>query len=158
MGLFTMGTLCGRWFGGLLMDLMNARLAFSLGLCLYFIGSYLAIIVRPETLILGYAASILYGTAYGWTFSCIGTITGHYYGPAAFPKLYGTMTMLTSTLASPAGYVGGKIFDLYGNYTPAIELNCVLAAVGILAISFAAMPKPRSEVRAAVLQQEMARG
>ena len=156
MGLFTIGTLGGRWLGGLLMDLMNSRLAFVLGLSVYFIASYLAIIVRPETLMLGYIASILYGAAYGWTFTCAGTITAHYYGPAAFPKLYGTMTLLVSAFASPAGYIGGKIFDLYGSYTRAIELNCVMAVIGIVTISFAAMPKPRSEVSAAVVQQERA--
>ena len=105
---------------------------------------------------LGYIASILYGAAYGWTFTCAGTITAHYYGPAAFPKLYGTMTLLVSAFASPAGYIGGKIFDLYGSYTRAIELNCVMAVIGIVTISFAAMPKPRSEVSAAVVQQELA--
>jgi MFS family permease len=144
MGLFTMGTLGGRWLGGLLMDLMNSRVAYVIGFSVYFIGSYLAIVVRPETLMLGYIASVLYGLAYGWTFSCTGTVTAHYYGPKAFPKLYGTMTLLTSACASPAGYVGGKIFDLYGSYTRAIELNCVLAVIGIVAISFAAMPKPGS--------------
>ena len=149
MGMFTMGTLIGRWLGGLLMDMINSRLAFAIGLSAYFVGSYFAIILRPETLVLAYIASILYGLAYGWTFSCVSTITAHYYGPAAFPKLYGTMTLLVSACASPAGWVGGKIFDAYGNYTKAIELNCLMAAIGILAIAFAAMPKPRNEVTAA---------
>ena len=143
MGLFTMGTLGGRWLGGLLMDLMNSRLAFVIGLSVYFIGSYLAIIVGPETLMIGYVASVLHGLAYGWTFTCAGTITAHYYGPAAFPKLYGTLTLLVSACASPAGYVGGKIFDMYGGYTKAFELNCVMAAIGIIAIAFATMPRPR---------------
>jgi len=157
MGVFTMGTLVGRWFGGVLMDIMNSRLVFALGLLIYFIGSYFAIAVRADALVFMYLGSVLYGIAYGWTFSCISTITAHYYGPAAFPKLYGTMTLLISACASPAGYVGGKIFDLYGNYTRAIELNCVMAAIGIIAIAFAAMPKPRSEVAAPVLQHEVAR-
>jgi MFS family permease len=156
MGVFTMGTLVGRWVGGLLMDFMNSRLVFALGLSVYFIGSYLAITVRSDAVMIAYVASILYGIAYGWTFSCVSTITAHYYGPAAFPKLYGTMTFLISTFASPAGYVGGVIFDKYKNYTRAIELNCVMAAVGIIAIAFAVMPKPRSEVSAAVAQQELA--
>lgn len=157
MGVFTMGTLVGRWFGGVLMDFMNSRLVFALGLLMYFVGSYFALTVRADALMIMYLASALYGIAYGWTFSCVSTITAHYYGPAAFPKLYGTMTLLISACASPAGYVGGKIFDLYGSYARAIELNCVLAAVGIVAIAFAAMPKPRGEVAAPALQQEMAR-
>jgi MFS family permease len=148
MSLFTMGTLGGRWLGGVLMDAMNSRVAFVVGLTVYFVGSYFAIIVGPDTVMLAYIASVLYGAAYGWTFTCAGTIIAHYYGPAAFPKLYGTMTLLVSTLASPAGYVGGWIFDHYGNYTKAIELNCVLAAIGIISIAFAAMPKPRGSLDA----------
>ena len=157
MGVFTMGTLIGRWFGGVLMDVMNSRLVFALGLVMYFIGSYFAIVVHADALTAMYLASALYGIAYGWTFSCISTITAHYYGPAAFPKLYGTMTFLISTFASPAGYVGGIIFDRYKSYTPAIELNCLIAVVGILAIAFAAMPKPRGEMASPVLRQEVAR-
>jgi MFS family permease len=153
MGVFTMGTLVGRWFGGVLMDVMNSRLVFALGLLMYFVGSYFALTVHAGALPAMYLASALYGIAYGWTFSCISTIIAHYYGPAAFPKLYGTMTLLISACASPAGYVGGKIFDLYGSYARAIDLNCVMAAIGILAIAFAAMPKPHSGVSAPVLQE-----
>lgn len=152
MGLFTIGTLGGRWLGGLLMDIMNSRLVFVIGLSLYFIGSYLAIIVRPDTLIVAYVAAVVYGGAYGWTFTCMITVTAHYYGPAAFPKLNGVMTLLTSACASPAGYIGGKLFDLYGSYTRAFELNCVMAAIGIVAVTFAVMPRPRNEVGAPTIQ------
>ena len=153
MGLFTIGTLGGRWLGGLLMDIMNSRLVFVIGLSLYFIGSYLAIIVQPDTLIVAYVAAVVYGGAYGWTFTCMITVTAHYYGPAAFPKLNGVMTLLTSACASPAGYIGGKLFDLYGSYTRAFELNCVMAAIGIVAVTFAVMPRPRNEVGAPTIQE-----
>jgi len=153
MSLFTIGTVGGRWLGGLLMDIMNSRLVFVIGLSVYFIGSYLAIIVRPDTLIVAYVAAVLYGGAYGWSFTCMITVTAHYYGPAAFPKLNGVMALLTSAFASPAGYIGGKIFDLYGSYTRAFELNCVMAAIGIVAVTFAVMPCPRNEVGAPTIQE-----
>jgi len=157
LGFLTIGTLLGRWLGGLLMDYINARLAFVLGLAVYFVGSYLAIAAMPGGLWMAYLAALLNGAAYGWAFTCVGTMVAHYYGPGAFPKLYGTMTLLVSFCASPAGAVGGWIFDHYKSYTPAFELNAVLAAVGIVAIVFAAMPKPSSEAGAPVLQQEAAR-
>jgi MFS family permease len=153
MSLFTIGTVGGRWLGGLLMDIMNSRLVFVIGLSVYFIGSYLAIIVRPDTLIVAYVAAVLYGGAYGWSFTCMITVTAHYYGPAAFPKLNGVMALLTSACASPAGYIGGKIFDLYGSYTRAFELNCVMAAIGIVAVTFAVMPHPRNEAGAPTIQE-----
>jgi MFS family permease len=153
LGFLTIGTLVGRWLGGLLMDYLNARVAFVLGLVVYFVGSYMAITAMPGALWMAYLAALLNGAAYGWAFTCVGTMVAHYYGPAAFPKLYGTMTLLISTIASPAGAVGGWIFDRYKSYTPAFELNALLAALGIVAIVFAAMPKPRGEVGAPVLQE-----
>ncbi len=154
LGFLTIGTLVGRWLGGVLMDYMNARVAFVLGLAVYFIGSYLAIAAMPGALWMAYVAALLNGMAYGWAFTCVGTMIAHYYGPAAFPKLYGTMTLLISVIASPAGTVGGWVFDHYKSYTPAFELNALLAALGIVAIAFAAMPKTPSS--RAVTQQELA--
>jgi MFS family permease len=144
MGVFTISTLVGRWLGGILMDTMNARLAYALGLSLVIVGSYYALVIRADSLMPAYLAAALYGGSHGWTFSCTGTMTGHYYGPVVFPKVYGTMMLLISSCASPAGYIAGKIFDIYGNYTGAILLNGALAAIGIAAILFAAMPTPRS--------------
>jgi MFS family permease len=152
MSLFTIGTIGGHWVGGLLMDILDSRLVFAIGLSIYFVGSYLAIILRPDTLTIAYAAAGLYGIASGWCLTCLSTVVAHYYGPAAFPKVNGMMTLLTSVAASPAGFIGGRIFDLYGSYTRAFELNCVIAAVGIVAVAFAAMPRPRNEVGAAAVR------
>jgi MFS family permease len=154
LGFLTVGTLVGRWLGGVLMDLMSARVAFVLGMVVYFVGTYLTITAMPggNGLLLAYIAALLNGAAYGWTFTCVGTMVAHYYGPAAFPKLYGTMTLLISLLASPAGWAGGKIHDVYGGYTRAFELNALLAAVGLVAIIFAAMPKPGAAVPAETAQ------
>lgn len=154
LGFLTIGTLVGRWLGGVVMDYMNARVAFVLGLAVYFVGTYMAITAMPGGggLWVAYIAALLNGAAYGWTFTCVGTMVAHYYGPVAFPKLYGTMTLLISLLASPAGIVGGWIFDAYRSYTPAFELNALLAAVGIVAVLFAAMPKPGAAVSAETVQ------
>src|SRR5208282_261902 len=50
ISLLTIGTLGGRWIGGLLMDYLNARLVFVLGASLYFVSSYLAFTSRADTL------------------------------------------------------------------------------------------------------------
>ena len=142
MGLFTLGSVFGRWIGGWLMDWMVSRYAFVLGLTLYFLGSFLALRVSPGALWIAYSAAVLYGLAFGWTFICLNTVTGHFYGPAAFPKLNGTQLMLGAIFCSPAGFLGGKIFDTYHSYKLAFELNCVIAAIGIVAVFFARMPVP----------------
>ncbi len=156
ISLLTVGTLCGRWLGGLLMDYLNARLVFVLGASLYFISSYLAFTSNAEALKLAYVASALQGIAYGWTYSCTNTMVGHYYGRKAYPKLSGMYIFLTSAIASPAGLVGGMIFDRYGSYTKSFELDAVLAAVGIVAIIFAAMPAPREKVPVGVAEPQVA--
>lgn len=144
MGLFTMGGIAGRLIGGWLMDKMAARFAFILGICCYFIGSFLAIQVTAANLVFAYIAAILYGAGFGWTFVCLNTITGNFYGRKAFPKLNGTMMLLSGVASCPAGLIGGRIFDLYKNYTLAFELNIVICIMGIIALLFAKMPQPKS--------------
>src|SRR5438445_200744 len=114
---------------------------FMLGFCCYFLGSFLAMRVSPEALWIAFSAAILYGTGFGWTFVCLNTVTGHYYGPAAFPKVNGMMLVLAALFCSPAGYLGGKLFDLYHTYKLAFEVNSAVAAMGIVALFFARMPE-----------------
>ena len=142
MGLFTLGAVFGRLIGGWLMDRMVARYAFMLGLCLYFLGSFLAIRVSPGALWIAYSAAILYGVAFGWTFICLNTVTGHFYGAKAFPKLNGMQLLLGAVFCSPAGFLGGRIFDTHHSYKLAFELNCIVDAIGIVAVFFARMPAP----------------
>ncbi len=150
MSAFAIGGIVGRLIGGWLMDTITGRYAFMIGLCLFIVGSFLALKVNSNALAVAFAAAILYGLAFGWTFTCMNTCTAHFYGTAAFPKLNGTMILLTSVLASPAGFIGGKIFDNYGGYARAFELNALLAVVGIVAMAFAKMPRPRNAVVAEI--------
>lgn len=142
MGLFTLGAVFGRLIGGWLMDDMEGRYAFMLGFCCYCLGSFLAIRVSPEALWIAYGAAILYGTGFGWTFICFNTVTAHYYGPVAFPKVSGMILVLAALFCSPAGYLGGKLFDLFHSYKIAFEINSAWAAFGIVALFFARKPEP----------------
>jgi MFS family permease len=141
MGLFTMGAIGGRLVGGWLMDVMRARYAFMSGLCCYFVGSLLAIRVDSAGFAIAIAAAVLYGVGFGWTFICMNTMTAHYYGPSAFPKVNGVVLLLTGVVGSPAGVIGGKLFDHFGSYSPAFELNILVAVLGIVALGFAHVPK-----------------
>lgn len=144
MGLFTMGGIAGRLAGGWLMDKMAARFAFMLGICCYFVGSFLAINVDPKSLILAYAAAVLYGAGFGWSFVCLNTVTGNFYGPKAFPKLNGTMMLLSGIVCSPAALIGGKLFDMFKSYTSAFQLNVAICVIGIIALVFATMPQKKA--------------
>jgi sugar phosphate permease len=146
MSLFAIAGITGRLIGGWLMDTITGRYAFMIGLSLFVIGSFLAIEVSASALGIAFSAAILYGLAFGWAFTCMNTCTAHFYGSAAFPKLNGTMILLTSVLGSPAGFIGGKIFDMYGGYARAFELNALIAIIGIVAMAFATMPSPQKAI------------
>lgn len=75
------------------------------------------------------------------------TVTGHFYGRATFPKVNGMTLLLTGIFCSPAGVIGGKLFDIYGNYQLAFEINMMIATVKVAALFFATRPEaPRNLV------------
>lgn len=141
MGLSTMGAIVGRQIGGWMMDRIAARYAFASGLCCYLAGSLLA--VRIHAVGVAFAAAILYGAGFGWTFICLNTTVAHFFGPAAYPKLNGVNLLVGGLLSSPAGFVGGRLFDLYQSYALGFELNIVIVALGIVALAFASVPQPK---------------
>jgi MFS family permease len=141
MGLFTLGIIVGKQVGGWLTDKMAMRTAFIAGLSFYFVC--LALELRITSTFIAVAAGILYGIAFGWTFVCMNAASAQYFGPSAYAKLNGMNLLVTGLLSSPAGYLGGKLFDLYGSYARAFELNMLVAAAGIAALAFAKMPQPK---------------
>jgi MFS family permease len=148
MGVLTLGAIAGRIIGGLLMDRIAARFAFMAGLGCYFVSSVLALELPAHPLAFAFAAAAIHGIGFGWTFVCLNTITANYFGSDVFPQLNGMMMLLTGIACAPAGVVGGAIFDRFGSYQDAFLLNIVLAAVGIIALSLAATPRPKAAVRA----------
>ena len=141
MGLFTLGGLGGRIVGGVLVDKIAERFAFVIGLAFYVAGTYLALRISAHTPWIADAAAMCYGAGMGSAFICLNTITGNYFGPAAFPRLNGTMMMLSGAVCSLAGVVGGKLFDATGSYASAFLLNLAVCAAGIAALLFAKMPE-----------------
>ncbi len=141
MGLYTLGGLGGRIVGGVLVDKIAERFAFMIGLSFYVAGTFLALRINAQNLWIADAAAMCYGAGMGSAFICLNTITGNYFGPAAFPRLNGTMMMLSGAVCSLAGVIGGKLFDLSGSYTPAFLLNLALCAAGLAALLFAKMPE-----------------
>jgi MFS family permease len=146
MGLYTMGSIAGRLIGGLLMDTIQARFVFMSGICCTIAGAFIA--MASTTTLIAYSAAVLMGAGFGWTFVALNTTVGHFYGPAAFPKLIGSMLLVSALACSPAGYVGGKLFDTYKSYNPAFMLIIGICAVAMAALVFAKMPqKPNYRLR-----------
>jgi MFS family permease len=146
LGIFTVTQIAGQFVGGWLVDKIKARYALVLGFSCYLIGVYLALRVSAHAILTADAASVLFGVGFGWTFVAVYTLVGHFYGPAAYPKLSGVLALLSSTIAAPASAISGKLYDVYGGYTQALELIAVISLVGIVAGGFATMPRPRQTI------------
>ena len=146
IGLYTLGGIAGRLTGGVLVDKIAARFTFMLGLGFYVVGTFLALRINAQNLGTANSAAFLYGAGMGCSFTCLTTMIGNYYGPAAFPRLSGTMMMLSAVVCSGAGVIGGKLFDMNQSYAPAFLLNLAICAAGMIALTFAKMPQPPAPV------------
>jgi MFS family permease len=150
MGFFSLGGIIGRLIGGWLMDRMAARYVMMLGISVYFVGSWLAVQAGPGALTVAYIAALCYGAAFGWAFVAQNTMLGHFFGPAAFPKVNGNLQAITAVMVAASGVVGGKLFDMFKSYTPAFQLNAAICVVGIICLIFATMPKAPNSDKATV--------
>lgn len=141
MGLFTMFSIGGRVVGGWLMDYFPARFVMITGFIITICGSLLAF--NATTAFLAYACAALLGGGFGWTFANTGTILGNYFGGAVFPKAFGTLMMISSAVCSMSGMIGGKLFDVFGSYASAFQVNIAFTIVGVVAIFFAYPTVPK---------------
>jgi sugar phosphate permease len=143
LGIFTITQIPGQLVGGWLVDKIPARYALMLGFCCYLSGAWLAIPVDAGAIVRANIAAALFGLGFGWTFIAAYTSVGHFYGPGPYPKLTGMLALISSTIAAPSGAIAGGLFDLYGNYRPALELIGVVSLTGMVAAAFAKMPRMR---------------
>lgn len=150
MGIYTMGSIAGRLIGGWLMDTMPARFAFLSGMCCTVAGSMAA--MNSTHAAIAYGAALLMGAGFGWTFVALNTTIGNFYGAAAFPKLIGTMFLVSALACSPSGFVGGKLFDMYNSYDPAFRLIIGICLAAMAALAFAKMPQKRKPASPAMGQ------
>jgi|WetSurMetagenome_2_1015567.scaffolds.fasta_scaffold15233_1 MFS family permease len=147
MGIYTMGSIAGRLIGGWLMDTIQARFVFMFGMCCTIAGSSIA--MNSTSAMIAYIAAILMGAGFGWTFVALNTTVGHFYGPAAFPKLIGSMLLASALACSPAGFIGGKLFDVYQSYSPAFLLIIGICLAAMAALTFAKLPQKQKKAAAA---------
>lgn len=141
MGIFTMMGVPAKLLAGFLMDKIAARYVFILGFLCYIIAFTLAISMTSQTLMIAYLAASFVALGFGISFVAMQTVTAHYYGVKAFPKLNGNIMMLCSIVSCPAPIIAGKIFDQFKTYTPAFKLNIAIVIIGIIVVCFLKMPQ-----------------
>jgi len=141
MGLFTMFSIGGRIIGGWLMDFVTARYVMISGYIITICGSFVAL--HTTNTPLAYICAALLGGGFGWTYVTGGTMVGNYFGPAVYPKVFGMLMMISSALCAMSGIVGGKLFDVFGSYAPAFQMNMGFSIVGAVVIFFAYPVEPK---------------
>jgi cyanate permease len=62
------------------------------------------------------------------------------FGPAAFPKLNGTLLTISHIIAVWSGLIAGNLYDAYKSYTPAFTIHILISLLAIVAIFFAKPP------------------
>lgn len=147
-GLFTMGGIFGRLISGWLMDKFAARFVFMLGLCCYFVGTFLLFAAGPAALLPAYSGAMFYGMAFGWCYVAQQTMLGNFFGPAAFPKINGNLMAIAAVLVCASATVGGKLFDVFKVYDQAFYLNVAMGVIGIVVLIFVTMPRAPGEASA----------
>ena len=100
--------------------------------------------ITADTTFVAYAASVFLGFGFGASQTTMYTMIGNYFGPYAYPKLFGTAFMIDLVIASFASIIGGKIFDIFKSYTLAWEICIAISAAGIIALFFTLRPHPKS--------------
>ena len=142
MGLFTLSGVFGRMIGGWFQDIFPARFVFVVGLALMASGIALGGLFSAGSVLLAYLASVILGFGFGSSLTNLPTILGNYFGHDAFSKLYGTAFMIALVIASFAGILGGKLFDVFHSYHVAWEICIAISAAGIVALFFTVPPQP----------------
>ncbi len=141
LGTFTAVGILGRVVGGWLLDRIRAQVVFAVGLVAYVAGSLIATHIDAHHPIRAFAAAACYGWGFGCSWVSLHTIIGNFFGVAVYPRLNGTMMIVSSLLCAPAGIIGGKLFDVYHSYTPAFYLNAALALIGVVSLSLTKIPR-----------------
>lgn len=96
-------------------DRVEPRLISAVAVCLYGLGTLLAIHAVTPALMYSYA--ILMGTGFSMAFTCMATILSNYYGPKVYPSLLGITTPLGTSLGAIGPYLAGVFYDRYHSYS-----------------------------------------
>ncbi|HEY3424311.1 MAG TPA: MFS transporter [Negativicutes bacterium] len=139
MAMFTLGGVVGRLISGYLTDQFPARYGLALGVIPTVIGALLN--MHASTPAVALIAAALFGAGFGWPYVAMMTTFANFFGPKPYPQIYGTHMLLTAIVCSPAGVIGGIIFDMNKSYDLAFQIIVGICVVSIAALYFVQMPK-----------------
>jgi MFS family permease len=138
-------SMLGQTTVALIGDRVEPRRISAAAVCLYGLGTLLAIhAVTPGLM---YAYAILMGWGFSMAFTCMATILSNYYGPKVYPSLLGITTPLGTTLGAIGPVVAGRFYDHFHTYSQIFIIVAVICFASAV-LYLLAKPPVRSVSRA----------
>ena len=126
---------------GVMADILNQRLMMAVSLACQIIGLTLIVVLTNALGLM--VAAFFFGLGYGAVMPMWTVFIGTLFGRAAFARVMGLMTPLT-TLFSLLGFpFASLVFDLSGSYVPAFVVVIVGVALSMAAVAMLRLPQPQ---------------
>jgi len=134
-------SLIGQFAVATLGDRVEPRFLSAVAVCLYGLGTLLAIHpARSETM---YIYAVLMGSGFGTAFTCLQTVLSNYYGLKVYPALLGVTNPVGTILGAIGPVAAGYFYDKYGTYSGVFEAVAAICFVSAVLYLLAVPPVRR---------------
>jgi len=123
---------------GFLGDRIDPRVLWAVCSALDAVGAFAVLDARSGAEM--YVTAALLGIAGSGCMVCIVTLLGNYFGPRAYPAVFGTASAIQSTLGAAAPIVAGYWYDHHGSYRPIFIAGGLLCGAASLALALISPP------------------
>jgi predicted MFS family arabinose efflux permease len=131
LGVFGLSTMCGRFFGGFLVDRIFAPYVAAVFFLAPIVGFVLLATATGPFPALGVA---LMGLGQGTEIDLIAFLVSRYFGQKSFGQLYGWLFMMFLLGATLGRFLGGVVYDLARSYTPFLLGNAAALMIAVALI------------------------
>lgn len=133
-GLVGIGTICGRFSCGYLLDRFNGNIICAVSSALP-IATGLLLLAAPGSLTAAVGAALFLGLAVGAEVDAVAYLVGRHFGMRSFGTLYGTLSGFTAMATGVGPMLVNYSYDLTSSYSAALSVQAplCLAAVALFA-------------------------
>ena len=131
MGLFGLAGVIGS---GYLSDRFGPILPTMI--CFVLRALIFALVAVSDTTIAIVAFALMYGLTFWITAPLSAVYTREHFGTTHLGTINGLITMVHNAFGGLGAYVGGIVFDTYGNYVPILQVMAVMAIAALLLTRF----------------------
>ncbi len=141
ISIILISSMIGQFAVAVLGDRIEPRYLSAVAVCVYGVGTLLAIHASGPGGIYLYA--VLMGAGFATAFTCLATILSNYYGLKAYPAVLGVTMPMGTILGSVGPVTAGYFFDKYGTYSGVFETVAGLCFASAILYLLAVPPVKR---------------